>query len=106
MSTTPEFIAVIPARYQSSRLPGKMLLDIAGEPMILHVVKRVQQSLASAVYVATDDERIGSACAQAGVQVCMTDPAHQSGTDRIAEVAQQLRLSRTPSSSTYRAMSR
>lgn len=94
MSAIPKFIAVIPARYQSSRLPGKMLLDIAGEPMILHVVKRVQQSLASAVYVATDDDRIREACKQAGVQVCMTDPAHQSGTDRIAEVAQQLELSR------------
>jgi 3-deoxy-manno-octulosonate cytidylyltransferase (CMP-KDO synthetase) len=94
MNTVPQFIAVIPARYQSSRLPGKMLLDIAGQPMILHVVKRVQQSLASAVYVATDDERIRAACSAAGVQVCMTDPAHQSGTDRIAEVAQQLGLSR------------
>jgi 3-deoxy-manno-octulosonate cytidylyltransferase (CMP-KDO synthetase) len=92
MSKTPEFIAVIPARYQSSRLPGKMLLDIAGVPMILHVVKRAQQSLASAVYVATDDERIRQACAEASVKVIMTNPAHQSGTDRIAEVAQQLQL--------------
>ncbi len=92
MSATPNFIAVIPARYQSSRLPGKMLLDIAGQPMILHVVKRVQQSLASAVHVATDDDRIREVCEQAGVNVCMTNPAHQSGTDRIAEVAQQLGL--------------
>jgi len=90
--TTPAFIAVIPARYQSSRLPGKMLLDIAGKPMILHVVERVRQSLASAVYVATDDERIRRVCAEAGAHVYMTDPAHQSGTDRIAEVAAQLGL--------------
>ena len=92
MSKRPQFIAVIPARYQSSRLPGKMLLDIAGQPMILHVVKQVQQSLASAVYVATDDERIRKVCEAAGVKVCMTKAAHQSGTDRIAEVAQQLEL--------------
>jgi len=90
--TTPAFIVVIPARYQSSRLPGKMLLDIAGKPMILHVVERARQSSASAVYVATDDDRIRSVCEAAGARVCMTDPAHQSGTDRIAEVAAQLGL--------------
>jgi 3-deoxy-manno-octulosonate cytidylyltransferase (CMP-KDO synthetase) len=90
--TTPAFIVVIPARYQSSRLPGKMLLDIAGKPMILHVVERARQSRASAVYVATDDDRIRSVCEAAGARVCMTDPAHQSGTDRIAEVAAQLGL--------------
>ncbi len=90
--TTPAFVVVIPARYQSSRLPGKMLLDIAGKPMILHVVERARQSSASAVYVATDDDRIRSVCEAAGARVCMTDPAHQSGTDRIAEVAAQLGL--------------
>ncbi len=90
--TTTAFIVVIPARFQSSRLPGKMLLDIAGKPMILHVVERARQSLASAVYVATDDDRIRSVCEAAGARVCMTDPAHQSGTDRIAEVAAQLGL--------------
>lgn len=92
MSVTPNFIAVIPARFQSTRLPGKMLLDLAGQPMILHVVTRVQQSLASAVYVATDDDRIRLVCEQAGVRVCMTSPDHHSGTDRIAEVARQLGL--------------
>lgn len=91
----PDFIAVIPARYQSSRLPGKMLLDIAGKPMILHVVERVRQSHARAVYVATDDDRIRSVCEAAGAYVCMTDPQHQSGTDRIAEVASQLGLAST-----------
>lgn len=86
------FTVVIPARYQSSRLPGKMLLDIAGTPMVLRVVERARKSQAAAVYVATDDERIRLACASAGVDVLMTNPAHASGTDRIAEVAQQLGL--------------
>jgi 3-deoxy-manno-octulosonate cytidylyltransferase (CMP-KDO synthetase) len=91
--SVPPFIAVIPARYQSTRLPGKPLLDIAGKPMILHVVARARASAASAVYVATDDVRIQAVCESAGVAVCMTDPQHSSGTDRIAEVAQQLKLS-------------
>lgn len=91
MSTTP-FIAVIPARYQSMRLPGKPLLEIAGKPMILHVVDRARQSRAREVYVATDDARIQQVCEAAGVKVCMTDPNHPSGTDRIAEVARQLDL--------------
>lgn len=86
------FTVVIPARYQSSRLPGKMLLDIGGKPMVLRVVERARQSRATAVYVATDDERIRAACADAGVDVLMTNPAHASGTDRIAEVAQRLGL--------------
>ncbi len=86
------FTVVIPARYQSSRLPGKMLLDLGGKPMVLRVVDRAQQSRAAAVYVATDDERIRAVCQQAGVAVLMTNPAHASGTDRIAEVAQQLGL--------------
>lgn len=86
------FTVVIPARYQSSRLPGKMLLDLGGKPMVLRVVERARQSQAAAVYVATDDERIRAACAEAGVDVLMTNPAHASGTDRIAEVAQQLHL--------------
>jgi 3-deoxy-manno-octulosonate cytidylyltransferase (CMP-KDO synthetase) len=86
------FIAVIPARFQSSRLPGKMLLDIGGKPMVLRVVERALQSAASAVYVATDDERIFSVCRAAGVKVLMTSAAHTTGTDRITEVAQQLGL--------------
>ncbi|MDR0780981.1 MAG: 3-deoxy-manno-octulosonate cytidylyltransferase [Pseudomonadales bacterium] len=84
------FIAVIPARYQSARLPGKPLADIAGKPMLLHVVERARQSHASAVIVATDDARIAAVCTAAGVSVCMTDPAHNSGTDRIAEAVTQL----------------
>jgi 3-deoxy-manno-octulosonate cytidylyltransferase (CMP-KDO synthetase) len=86
------FTVVIPARYQSSRLPGKMLLDIGGTPMVLRVVERALKSKASAVYVATDDERIRTVCERAGVKVLMTSPAHTTGTDRITEVAQQLGL--------------
>lgn len=93
MSKTTPFIAVIPARYQSVRLPGKPLLDIAGKPMILHVVERARQSQAQQVYVATDNAEIRQVCEAAGVKVCMTDPNHPSGTDRIAEVARQLALS-------------
>ncbi len=83
--------AIIPARYASSRLPGKPLLDIAGQPMILHVVERARMVKAiTRVIVATDDERIFRAVTAAGVEAQMTSPAHQTGTDRLAEVAAQL----------------
>lgn len=83
--------AIIPARYASSRLPGKPLLDIAGQPMILHVVERARRVKAiSRVIVATDDERIFQAVTAAGAEACMTSPTHQTGTDRLAEVAAQL----------------
>jgi len=88
----PEFIVVIPARLNSTRLPGKPLLDIGGKPMLIWVVQRALASQATAVYVATDDESIRSVCDAAGIKVCMTNPAHPSGTDRIAEVARQLQL--------------
>lgn len=86
------FVVVIPARYQSSRLPGKPLLDIAGKPMIHHVVARAQQSDAEAVYVATDDARIKTSCQALGDRVVMTAADHPSGTDRIEEVARLLNL--------------
>lgn len=86
------FIVVIPARYQSTRLPGKPLLQIAGKPMIQHVVERAQQSAASAVYVATDNVEIKTACEAFGAEVCMTDAAHASGSDRIEEVTRLLGL--------------
>ncbi len=86
------FIVVIPARYQSTRLPGKPLLDIAGKPMLHHVVERASQSAADAVYVATDDERIQHSCEALGDRVIMTSAEHQSGTDRIEEVARKLGL--------------
>jgi 3-deoxy-manno-octulosonate cytidylyltransferase (CMP-KDO synthetase) len=89
-SAAPAFVVVIPSRYQSVRLPGKPLLDIAGKPMLLHVVERARQSRALDVIVATDDARIEAACKASGVQVCMTDPDHNSGTDRITEVATRL----------------
>ena len=86
------FVVVIPARYASTRLPGKPLLDIAGKPMLQHVYERALQSDASAVYIATDDERIREAASRFTSNVCMTLSTHQSGTDRIQEVARQLGL--------------
>lgn len=87
MPAATAFKAVIPARYASSRLPGKPLADIAGLPMVVHVARRAHQSGADEVVVATDDERVRVAVAAQGIAVEMTDPAHASGTDRIAEVA-------------------
>lgn len=81
------FKIVIPARYASSRLPGKPLLDIAGKPMIQHVYERASESDADSVIIATDDERIESVASQFGADVCMTAADHRSGTDRLAEVA-------------------
>ncbi|ASJ75006.1 3-deoxy-manno-octulosonate cytidylyltransferase [Granulosicoccus antarcticus] len=81
------YTIVIPARYASSRFPGKPLHLLNGKPMILHTIARAQESAAESVIVATDDERIRAVCVEAGVDVQMTDPDHPSGTDRIAEVA-------------------
>jgi 3-deoxy-manno-octulosonate cytidylyltransferase (CMP-KDO synthetase) len=81
------FIVVIPARYASSRLPGKPLKDIAGKPMIQWVHAQAAQSGAREVIVATDDERIVAACRRFDAAVEMTSAAHASGTDRIAELA-------------------
>lgn len=86
------FIVVIPARYASTRLPGKPLLDIAGKPMIRHVYERACESGASAVYIATDDSRVAEAAREFGADVIMTRDDHQSGTDRIQEVATLLGL--------------
>lgn len=87
-----DFIVVIPARYQSSRLPGKPLIEIAGKAMLLHVVEQARRSAAGAVYVATDDARIEALCREHSVQVCMTSKRHTTGTDRIEEVCRQLQL--------------
>ena len=84
------FKVVIPARYGSTRLPGKPLLDIAGKPMIVHVCERALEAKAEQVVVATDDQRIFDTVSRLGLQVVMTDPEHQSGTERIAEVADKL----------------
>lgn len=77
---------VIPARYSSTRLPGKALLDIGGKPLIQWVYERACESKASSITIATDDERIQQAAETFGAEVCMTSIEHQSGTDRIAEV--------------------
>jgi 3-deoxy-manno-octulosonate cytidylyltransferase (CMP-KDO synthetase) len=80
--------AIIPARYQSSRLPGKALADIAGRPMIEHVYRRAAAAkTVSRVLVATDDARIFDAVRAFGGEALMTSEAHQSGTDRLAEAA-------------------
>ena len=83
------FKIVIPARHGSSRLPGKPLLEIAGKPMIAHVCERALAA-GSEVYVATDDERIAAAVAGLPVTAVMTRADHASGTERIAEAAEQL----------------
>jgi 3-deoxy-manno-octulosonate cytidylyltransferase (CMP-KDO synthetase) len=80
-----DFRVVIPARYASSRLPGKMLADIAGKPMIQHVYERAVESGAQSVVIATDDERIREAATAFNATVCMTSADHTTGTDRIAE---------------------
>jgi 3-deoxy-manno-octulosonate cytidylyltransferase (CMP-KDO synthetase) len=86
------FAVLIPARYASTRLPGKPLSDIAGKPMVVRVAERSLASGAERVVVATDDERIRSASAQHGIEAIMTRADHPTGTDRLAEAAAQLKL--------------
>jgi 3-deoxy-manno-octulosonate cytidylyltransferase (CMP-KDO synthetase) len=83
-----DFVVVIPARYASTRLPGKPLLDIAGKPMVVHVAERARASGAALVCIATDDQRIMDAVREHGCEAVMTGSEHASGTDRLAEVAQ------------------
>ncbi|MBF0143113.1 MAG: 3-deoxy-manno-octulosonate cytidylyltransferase [Magnetococcales bacterium] len=80
-----EILVVIPARYASTRLPGKALAEIAGKPMIRHVYERASQARVGRVLVATDDLRIARAVTAFGGEAVMTSPEHPSGTDRIAE---------------------
>jgi len=84
------YTVVIPARYASTRLPGKPLADIAGKPMIEHVYQRACESQAGRVVIATDDDRIEAACRAFGAEVVMTAADHTSGTDRLEEVARKL----------------
>ena len=84
------FNVVIPARYGSTRLPGKPLLTIAGQPMIAHVCQRAKHAKAKIVVVATDDQRIFDTVNELGFQAVMTDLHHQSGTERIHQVAEEL----------------
>ena len=87
-----EFIVVIPARYASSRLPGKPLLDIAGKPMIQRVYEQALESSAARVIIATDDTRIETSAQGFGAEVIMTHEGHHSGTDRLEEVVRTLAL--------------
>ncbi|ACT07148.1 3-deoxy-D-manno-octulosonate cytidylyltransferase [Dickeya chrysanthemi Ech1591] len=80
------FTAIIPARYASTRLPGKPLADIHGKPMVIHVMERARESGAGRVVVATDNADVARAVEQAGGEVCLTSPNHNSGTERLAEV--------------------
>ena len=86
------YIVVIPARYRSSRLPGKPLADIAGKPMLQWVYERALQCQAARVIIATDDRRVAEVALGFTTEVCLTDASHPSGTDRIEEVARQLQL--------------
>lgn len=83
-----QFAGIIPARYASTRFPGKPLATLAGKPVIEHVYRRVAEALGSA-YVATDDERIAQAVERFGGQAVMTRADHKSGTDRIAEALEK-----------------
>jgi 3-deoxy-manno-octulosonate cytidylyltransferase (CMP-KDO synthetase) len=85
-----KFHVIIPARYASSRFPGKPLADLAGKPMVVRVCERARQSGAASVHVATDDQRIAAAVQAAGHSFVMTRADHPSGTDRIAEAARVL----------------
>ena len=86
------FTVLIPARYASTRLPGKPLADIAGKPMVVRVAERALMSGATRVVVATDDARVRDAVAAHGHSACMTRDDHLTGTDRLAEAAHQLGL--------------
>ena len=86
------FTAIIPARYASTRLPGKPLADVAGKPMVVRVAERAIEAGADRVVVATDDERIKAVVESNGIAACLTSPDHSTGTDRLAEAANQLAL--------------
>lgn len=86
---TPRFVGIIPARYASTRFPGKPLATLAGKPVIEHVYRRVEQALGLA-YVATDDERIAQVVEAFGGKAVMTRADHKSGTDRIAEALEKI----------------
>lgn len=88
----PAFVALVPARMASTRLPGKALADIGGLPMVVRVAERARDAGAERVAVATDDERIVAAAREAGFEAIMTRADHPTGTDRLAEAATILGL--------------
>lgn len=87
-----EFGVIIPARYGSTRLPGKPLIDLGGKPMVMRVLDIAAAAGAAFAVVATDDERVAEAVTAAGGEVVLTSSEHETGTDRLAEVARRLRL--------------
>lgn len=87
------FVVIIPARYESSRLPGKVLADIAGKPMIQWVAEKAQASGADKVIIATDNDEVAKVVEGFGGEVCRTRADHQSGTERLAEVVEQYQFS-------------
>lgn len=91
MNTTPlpDFKIIIPARYASTRFPGKPLADLAGKPMLQHAWECANKTQASEIIIATDDNRIREAAEQFGAQVCITDANHPTGTDRLGEVCKK-----------------
>lgn len=93
MKNTTNFVVVIPARYESSRLPGKPLADIYGKPMVQWVYERAKACGAEQIIVATDDNRIKQAVEAFGGEVCMTSADHTSGTERLAEVVEKYQFS-------------
>ncbi|USD31477.1 MULTISPECIES: 3-deoxy-manno-octulosonate cytidylyltransferase [Vibrio] len=86
------FTVVIPARYESTRLPGKPLADISGKPMVQWVYEQSLQAGAEKVIVATDDVRVENAVKAFGGEVCMTSAEHESGTERLAEVVKVMKI--------------
>ena len=88
----PSFIAVIPARFASTRLPGKPLADICGKPMVVRVAEAIGSTGASRICVATDHPDVYDAVERAGIEVLMTRADHPTGTDRLAEVVSKLNL--------------
>lgn len=87
-----DFTIIVPARLKSTRLPNKALADIGGKPMVVRVAERAALSSASAVYIATDDEQIAQTAQSSGFTAILTDTRHLSGTSRLSEAVEKLKL--------------
>jgi len=92
MSGTASYSIIIPARYASTRLPGKPLLEIKGKPLLQHVFETATMTQATSIAIATDDQRIVDCAESFGASVVMTSNQHESGTDRLAEAVKKLGL--------------